>query len=300
MRARHQGSHLEPSDGVRAFGARVCGFGAGIGARHRGLCARSCAVFRSTKLCLLAPPLGSGAGSAQRCRVCAPCWGFPQGEMLFFPAGAAGPGGQRGWVCEARQGWARTQPRSVPSMRCLLVPGQGWRLSLLSTGVSGFTWPPWAPVGSLLPLGLGAGGSPKPQSLGRGLGAKRGRCWCSLSSTAGGTGGSSPGLGCAGSCEVLGEGSWERLQREVALGREVLSEHRGAAGLSTPFAKCPSSWRSRARLSPCALSPVGLWPGTARPPAPCSPWPAEPSESRGCGRGACYGAILLLINKLKS
>lgn len=182
---------------------------------------------------------------------------------MFFPAGAAGPGGQRGWVCEARQGWARTQPRSVPSMRCLLVPGQGWRLSLLSAGVSGFTWPPWAPVGSLLPLGLGAGGSPKPQSSGRGLGAKRGRCWHSLSSAAGGTGRELPQSGTcwwpgtrAGSCELLGEGSWERLQREVALGREVLSEHRGAAGLSTPFASVP-----------CPGGAV-----LASPRAPCPPW----------------------------
>lgn len=155
-----------------------------------------CAAFRSTKLCLLAPP-GSGAGSAQRCRVCAPCWGFPQGEMLFFPAGAAGPGGQRGWVCEARQGWARTQPRSVPSMRCLLVPGQGWRLSLLSAGVSGFTWTPWAPVGSPLPLGLGAGGSPKPQSLVWGL--RGGDAGTASAPQLGAQGGSSPSVGPAGS-----------------------------------------------------------------------------------------------------
>lgn len=43
--------------------------------------------------------------------VCASVWGLPPGEMLFFP------GGQRGWVCEGRQGRAGTQPRSVPRHR---------------------------------------------------------------------------------------------------------------------------------------------------------------------------------------
>lgn len=106
---------LVPCRGLRAFGARMCRFGAGIRAKHWGLCAWSCAAFWSTKLCLLPPPPppGSWAGSAQRCRVCVLRLGFPWGEMLFFPSGAAGPGGQRVGV-QGGQAGTGTQPRSVP------------------------------------------------------------------------------------------------------------------------------------------------------------------------------------------
>lgn len=123
----HLGLDLELRAGVCAFGARfpgsVCS-GPGVGVR------RGPAVLQSTKLCLSAPLRARGLGTHNGA-VCASVRGFPRGEMLFFPAGAAGAGGQRGWVCEGRQGRAGTQPRSVPShglaagLNETLFPGQG-------------------------------------------------------------------------------------------------------------------------------------------------------------------------------
>lgn len=120
------GSGLELRAGVCAFGARfgarfpgsVCS-GPGVGVR------RGHAVLQSTKLCLSAPLRARGLGTHNGA-VCASVRGFPRGEMLFFLAG-----GQRGWVCEGRQGRAGTQPRSVPShglatgLNETLFPGQG-------------------------------------------------------------------------------------------------------------------------------------------------------------------------------
>lgn len=84
-------------------------------------------VLQSTKPCLFAlPRLAGWEHTAVPCM--RGCSGFPRGIMLFFPAGT---GGQRGWVCEGRQGRASTQPRSVPSrglaagLNEMLFPRQG-------------------------------------------------------------------------------------------------------------------------------------------------------------------------------
>lgn len=255
IRAGHQGSHLEPSDGVRAFGAGVCGFGAGLGARHRGLCGVS-----EHKALLVGPP---GLRGWERTAV--PCvralLGLPAGGNVVFSSrscrsgraeglgvrGQAGLGTHTAPLCSLDEVLAGPWPGLAPLPP--LRGGLGLHLDPVGTG--------WVPAAS----GAGCWGLSQAPILG--LGAKRGRCWHSLSSAAGGTGRELPQCGTcwqpgtrAGGCEVLGEGSWERLRREVALGREVLSEHRGAAGLSTPFAS--------------VFHPGGAV--LASPRAPCPPW----------------------------
>lgn len=102
---------LVPCRGLRAFGARMCRFGAGIRAKHWGLCAWSCAAFWSTKLCLLPPPPPQAHGlGVHNGAVCVCCvWGSRGGKCCFFHLELPVRAG-RGWVCkEGRQGRAHSR-----------------------------------------------------------------------------------------------------------------------------------------------------------------------------------------------
>lgn len=99
---------LVPCDGLRAFGARACRFGAGIRAKHWGLCTWSCAAFWSTKLCLLPPPRLMGWECTTVPCVCC-VWGSRGGKCCFFHSELLVRAG-RGWVCEeGRQGRAHSR-----------------------------------------------------------------------------------------------------------------------------------------------------------------------------------------------
>lgn len=188
IRAGHQGSHLEPSDGVRAFGAGVCGFGAGLGARHRGLCGVS-----EHKALLVGPP---GLRGWERTAV--PCvralLGLPAGGNVVFSSrscrsgraeglgvrGQAGLGTHTAPLCSLDEVLAGPWPGLAPLPP--LRGGLGLHLDPVGTG--------WVPAAS------GAGGSPKPQSLVWGL--RGGDAGTASAPQLGAQGGSSPSLGPAG------------------------------------------------------------------------------------------------------
>lgn len=74
--------------------------GARIGIRLRGPClGAGCGGPWGLHKALLVGPPGSGLGMHKRRCVCVTVWGFPAGKCWFFQ----------------RQGWAGTQPLSVPS-----------------------------------------------------------------------------------------------------------------------------------------------------------------------------------------
>lgn len=121
---------LVPCRGLRAFGARMCRFGAGIRAKHWGLCAWSCAAFWSTKLCLLPPPPPSRLMGWECTTVPCVCaaFGVPVGGNVVFSiwscrsgraeggcARRAGRDGHTAALCSSPWGW----------MTCCAAPWAG-------------------------------------------------------------------------------------------------------------------------------------------------------------------------------
>lgn len=107
------GWYWSPNVWCRVMGSVLLGpgrvdLGAGIRAKHWGLCTWSCAAFWSTKLCLLPPPRLMG----WECTTvpCVRCVrGSRGGKCCFFHSELLVWAG-RGWVCEeGRQGRAHSR-----------------------------------------------------------------------------------------------------------------------------------------------------------------------------------------------
>lgn len=272
IRARQQGSRVwNQAIGSVLLGPGFADLGLGSGPGTGG-CARGAAQRFGAQSSACWPPPPPGLRGWERTAV--PCvrslLGLPTGGNVVFSSRSCRSGRAEGLGVRGQAGLGTHTAPLCSLNEVLAVPWPGLApLPPLRGGLGLYLAPVGTelpPAGSPLP-GLGAGGVPGHHPWAGGWGLRGGDAGMASAPHLGHRG-SSPSLAPAGGHgHVLGaawgfEGVLGEAAKGGGFGKGGPERAPWCCGAQHPFCKRPSSWGSRARLSPCALSLVGL--GRAR------------------------------------